>query len=658
MVRSKLFGVVATLSLIGLSAEAAHLGFDNPGFEDTAKRGKVNECVEIGPFGVNGNGGLRVRPEKKSRRYVWTAPLAKDVELEIGKPYMFEADMLGHGKAHTVTAVEVFDPKTGKYDHGFWGETCTKLDNGWTHHVTKFIPKVSNRDYSYRFIIFAQVHDDKKDVVEGSYTDVDNLALAEDKPEWECCNVWPTHFKVFTDRGRVRFSTNFIGPFLPKDGEPLYRTRLLKPDGTVLARDERRPDAQGVFTTEFGKLGYEGPVKLVVELWNAKTGTKAAEKSFDLVAAPVYRPAKGEIFVQENGVPLVDGKPYMPIAIYCNFVDPKEFGNFGGKEAGLKECADLGFDLLYDYGTYKLTSEKARAEHYALVAKYGLRTLADDFSKGSAKQDLADPNCQLRKKARELKSYPAVLGFYTMDEAGPEVIEPLTRVRRALNEECPGHIVTTCNIFSPFTYLSTADVAGGDKYPIDCGERDLTDMDNYGKKLAATSALGWHAPQILNWANTRFVSNDREKYLKSGREPMENEMLSVALMYASYGVKGFAFYSYFDMYRGAFPEWIPLRRERVRGVVKDLRSLEPFIVGGQPIEEIPHADTKGKTRIVALADGKGAYKVLVIGIKRDNSCTFTLPAKYGRLVPRKGNVKLEGGTYSFGSKEFVCDILD
>jgi len=349
----------------------------------------------------------------------------------------------------------------------------------------------------------------------------------------------------------------------------------------------------------------------------------------------------------------------MALGIYCNSVDPVEEGGFGGKEDGLRECAELGFNMLWDYGTYRLTSREKRAAHYARVAKYGLRTLADDFSWKNASDDLADPNCKTRERARELASYPAVIGFYTMDEAGPERIEPLTRLRRALNEEAPGCVVNTCNIFSPYTYLSTADVQGGDKYPIDVGEHDLTDMDNYGARLRATSALGWHAPQILNWGNTRRgIKDDPERYRKETREPMENEMLSVALMYASYGVKGFAFYSYFDMYRTPIPEWIPLRRERVRKVVADLKSLEPFIVSGEPIEEVAHTDTRGKTRVVALSDGKGAWRVLVIGVKRDNACTFTLPAKYGVLRPRKGNVKLSDGGYAFESKEFTCDILD
>jgi hypothetical protein len=656
-VTAKRFVSLLALVLAATSfAEGA--AFFNPSFEDVTKRGVINENVEIGPYGVNGNGGLLVRPLKG--RYVWEVPFDESFDIVPGQPYIFHCDMLHHGKVATVTAVQILERKTGKYHSGFWGEVRTPLDNGWTHHETKFIPKISGRDpkYRYQFIIFSQVHNGHK-LGPQNYSYVDNVGIKRDKPVWEICHVWPTHFKIFNERARMRFSTNFLGPYLDKGRKPIYKASLAKPDGSVLAKDEQRSDKRGVFTVDFGKIDYTGPVKLLVTLVD-DAGKTYETRTFDLTATPTYKPKKGEIFVQENGVPIVDGKPFLAMGIYCNSVDPVEEGGFGGKEDGLRECKELGFNLLYDYGTYKLRTPEKRAEHYARVAKCGLRTLADDFSWKNASDNLSDPNCRTRKLARELASYPAVIGFYTMDEAGPERIPPLTTLRRVLNEEAPGCVVTTCNIFSPFSYLSCADIQGGDKYPIDSGNRaDLTDMVNYGAKLAATSALGWHAPQILNWGNTRrHLVNDRERYIKESREPMENEMLSVALMYVSWGVKGFAFYSYFDMYRGPVPEWIPLRRERVKNVVADLWSLEPFILSGEPIEEIACKDIRGQTRVVALSDGKGAYRVLVIGVKRDNACTFTLPAKYGKLRPRKGNVKYSDGVYSFTAKEFTCDILD
>ena len=127
------------------------------------------------------------------------------------------------------------------------------------------------------------------------------------------------------------------------------------------------------------------------------------------------------------------------------------------------------------------------------------------------------------------------------NQALTDKIPALTETRRRLNEIAPGHIVNTCNIFSPYTFLMTADVAGGDKYPVDVGSnRNLCSMEAYCRDLEATTMCGWHAPQAYNWANSRNeAKNCPEKYRTMGREITENEMLSVALLYASYGVKGF-----------------------------------------------------------------------------------------------------------------------
>ena len=59
----------------------------------------------------------------------------------------------------------------------------------------------------------------------------------------------------------------------------------------------------------------------------------------------------------------------------------------------------------------------------------------------------------------------------------------------------------------------------------------------------------------MNWGNYRpGLKEDRERYLKEAREPTENEYLSVALLYASHGVKGFIFYHFQDIFTGPVPE--------------------------------------------------------------------------------------------------------
>ena len=236
-----------------------------------------------------------------------------------------------------------------------------------------------------------------------------------------------------------------------------------------------------------------------------------------------------------------------------------------------------------------------------------------------------------------LAEYPAVLGWYTMDEASEDKVPVLDRIRRELNAVTPGHIVLTCNIMSPPPYLPTADVQGGDEYPIserpDCS---LEGTENYMRRAyACRPAAGWHAPQALNWANyRRGALDDKEVYLKSGREPEENEMLAVALCFAANGVTGFTFYSYFDIYRGPFPELYEKRWEKIKKVGAAMKDLEPFIVSGRKKLEIPAADAKGKSRVVAMTDGKGASSSTVLRATTNVRSSF--PPRSGRWFPPAG----------------------
>ena len=61
--------------------------FENADFEDVSKFGKVNDNIEFGRFGFNGNGGMRQRPHDK--RLVWRLPFKG--RLEKGRRYVFVA---------------------------------------------------------------------------------------------------------------------------------------------------------------------------------------------------------------------------------------------------------------------------------------------------------------------------------------------------------------------------------------------------------------------------------------------------------------------------------------------------------------------------------------------------------------------------------------
>ena len=96
----------------------------------------------------------------------------------------------------------------------------------------------------------------------------------------------------------------------------------------------------------------------------------------------------------------------------------------------------------------------------------------------------------------------------------------------------------------------------------------------------------------------------------------------------------------------------------MKNVAKALRDMEPFIMSGVPYSPLPHEDAKGSHRVVKWSDGKGGWRVTIVGIKRDNECSFTLPPECGTLKSRCGLTKFENGKWTFRGREFSCDILE
>ena len=631
--------------------------FENPDFEDSTKYGKVDEHAEIGRFGFNGNGGIRIRPFDK--RVAHGFPLL--VKLEKGKRYVYSADCRTHGEINFQIAVDGNNVKTKKYTFGAWGPAHKPIGDGWEHYEVEVLPKDDPENMNYKFMAFCLVPTGAKDAKSPeNYVDVDNIAVREDVPKWYFCNTWPTHNWLFSEEGRIRCHNSFMGEFLAKDAEAAYALELTAADGRRLARQVLSPDANGNLTAAFGKIDYEGPAKLSATLYDRTHRLELGTRSVDVTVRSTYRPKPGELFVKENGVVLRDGKPFMPLGFYTGLayrdkVSPAQL------EEHLKKLHDAGFNAMIDYGTYTLTTKETRDLYYGLCEKYGVFVLPDDFKACGPAINRVDEDMEgYRRIAEDLAGRKAVIGFYNMDEGAESYVAPLTKLRRMINELMPGKLVNICNIMRPAPYLPAADIQGGDSYPISSqptASLGVTDSRLREMRACAPATI-WYAPQAYNWAGMkRGAMNDPELYRKSGREPTENETLAVALVNVANGVTGFFFYSYFDVFRCPIKEWIPKRWDAVCSAGRILRELEPFIMSGEPIIEIEHTDRKDRTRVVALSDGKGGRRVIVYGLGRDHDATFTLPTGFGPLKPRCGIATESDGTYSFKAKEFACDLL-
>ena len=106
-------------------------------------------------------------------------------------------------------------------------------------------------------------------------------------------------------------------------------------------------------------------------------------------------------------------------------------------------------------------------------------------------------------------------------------------------------------------------------------------------------------------------------------------------------------------------ESLPAERwEHMKRIAKVLKDLEPFIMSGQGIEEIPVENAKDEARVVALSDGRGGRRVIVVGLGLDHSTSFTLPKGFGKPKSLRGRVAAKDGKCVFTGPNFACDVLE
>ena len=108
----------------------------------------------------------------------------------------------------------------------------------------------------------------------------------------------------------------------------------------------------------------------------------------------------------------------------------------------------------------------------------------------------------------------------------------------------------------------------------------------------------------------------------------------------------------------AVPELYEKRWADICEIGRILKSLEPFVLSGKPIVELPVKDVRGRTRAVMMTDEKGAHRVLVIGLDYDNEAQITLPPDCKSLKSRFGFAKPQSGNRQhFKAGLRSCDLL-
>ena len=633
--RGKLFGIVAAAALpafAGRSIEA----FSNAGFEDVSKFHEEKNGEEIASgLGYSTSGGLRLFPARGKdgkKRYDFKTAFRP----EAGRRYRFGFSYRPHGKVFAHCFWESY--AKGKHLQGCWNVTEEDLAEGWKRKWVTFVPKSGDSDRNVFATIVLSL-DAEKRVCNSmdEYVEFDDVFIEEDEPEWYLANVWPTHNYVYNDNPRVRFYSGYDGEFIPKGGKAEFRVELVDACGKTLAERTARTN-DGSFTVDFGKsVAYNGVGRLRVTASDAASGKVCGVRDIDVKIRPTAKPRKGGTFVAENGIALLDGKPFMPLGFFASFGRRREIDLF--KQA-MPEWKAAGANLLLEYWIFNW-GDKLLPEVLKTLEANDIKLMLNVTAWHHRKDLLYTEH---RDIIRRFMDEPSLFGYYLTDEAPMTLLPYVYSMRRMINETDPDHPTWECNLFDPMAYLRISDCYGADNYPIALGSKGLEGMDRAMAKWAVCRpSVAWLCPQCFNKANYRpHAKETKEAYDANGVEPTEEGMLAVALLQASWGAKGFIYYMWDDLFRGPYTERYEVRKQAMLRNIRRLKDLEPFIMGGKPIVELPRKDVKGRTRVVALESATGAKKVLAIGLTEENECSFTLP---------------DGTAHVFKGDKFSCEIL-
>jgi len=426
-----------------------------------------------------------------------------------------------------------------------------------------------------------------------------------------------------------------------------------------------------------------------------------ANKSiFDRAFRPLYvgtsklpkAPAKGVVTIDKLGRTLIDGKPFMPLAIHTAGVgrqyDVKYFANSpfnavlvysGYSDLYMREYKGYGvagtlksLDMMHKNGLkvifgFPFTYEEHMKEFRTQMQRWGF---PDNLSAEE----------YIGKVVDEVRNHPAILAYYSTDEISHLRAAELMSHRDVINAHDPYH-PTYAGIWQHFAFpyfSGTFDVLGINLYPIQGKDKpqeqpQLPLWINKAHKV-------WDRPDTLAvplWATHQLFSgsliDDPRKDLKNYRFPTEMELLSMTLMSAIHGAKGFVYYywncvlyscgSTLDEKCETFqPHWRDICR-----ALTEVRELEPFIVSTAPAPKVTVNNIKGITYARAFVDEEyGRIRVLISAegpgeaeaeIKIED---FPIPlGAHDNLLRSKYNKtsRIDKNTYIFKGREVDCDIL-
>ncbi len=509
-----------------------------------------------------------------------------------------------------------------------------------------------------------------------------------------------------SDNGKIAIRTEMKGiPLSPPEEVDAAKMRCsisVKQNGRTIVR-RLAPAADEWIETDLGPLP-PGDYELRLSLLDPQRRQILAETAEPLHVEPAAtktEPPAGACLIDERGRCIVDGKPFMPVGVYCYRLDREN----------IRRLAQGGFNFVAPYSLLSCDMDSGVDPNQASAEVKTsnletVRTTLDECHRNGLKVSVPFPgtywastendtqrfgvsgvHAVIAKTVESFKRHPGILAWYVADEPQPGVARIKTApnrvetldlgdflrgIYRDVKAADPWHPVWTVFIgcTTPTqdyrSFMGIADVVAVDDYPIDARQNfEMGPINLYCDQLVNRfsgrhGAPLWAVPQMHNLGAYDSSLRNREELLAQHRYPTGDEMLGMAMMFAIHGAKGFVLYSYHDLFlRFSQPDF-PRRWPEICLVVRTLNSLAPFIVSEVDGPAVEAEFSQGIGSAKGFADGKGNVRVLIAAGVRGGPQEATIKVRgakvlkscYG-LTARNGD-----GSYHFVGKNICYDVLE
>jgi hypothetical protein len=302
-------------------------------------------------------------------------------------------------------------------------------------------------------------------------------------------------------------------------------------------------------------------------------GNEMLQTRYVLIKEP---PTKGIVTIRDDGVTLVDGKPFFPIGIYSVSKLPVNDNNFDKAFAELKAA---GFNMAH---TYNSARNADFAEFYEAARKYDFKL----FIPPESGNNNPDANSALATVARECNEIPLLAWYLADDTAGWIGPTELKRVHEAIMQVDPYHMTTQADGITQLNdqrYVRYVDSTTGflpEIYPIrEKTGNHVADVTRGMKNVQAAWAKAGRVTPVWaiiqdfeGWGWQRYPTNEEERC-----------MVYLALIH---GAQGMTWYTYSyrppDKHGAAYD---PQVWAYLKGIAGELSSLSEVLTSRDPKEK-------------------------------------------------------------------------